>query len=190
MQFIPKHPDSWAGKLFLIVVDKLVIGILAAAIVFTAQQCAENAADVRQQRIVAAQLESKFVSGAVNAVTDEMAAYYQIVRKVTDRKANEEQFTELVNRHAAVEGAFALLTASVGPEIAAEKSQTSFNTLLQDMDTLNTNLGENGNQGQQAKKALEKVNESYRKVLETLREAALEAVDVERSTAEANNDGG
>ena len=184
MRFIPKHPDSWAGKIFLIGVDKLVLGLFATVIVITAQQCAEEANKVRQQRIVAAQLESKFISSAVNAVTGEMAAYYRIVRKVTDlnRPANNNQITELSDRRDAVKGAIGLLTASVGPEIASENSQKSFKELLDSMNDLNLSLRENNDQGQLAKKALEVVNESYRKVLMTLRDAALDAVEFERTT--------
>ena len=180
MPFMPKHPDSFAGQILLSVIDKLVLSLLAAVIVFSVQKCAQDADDERQQRIAAARLESKFVADALDAVTDEVDGYYQIASKLVNgrREADTSQSTALATGRVAVENALDLLVALVGPKIVNEKGQKSFDTLVDNMSKLNRKLRSGGDDNGRGE-AFDKVKKSYRESLRILRDAALAATGIE-----------
>ena len=187
MPLLPNH-DSFVGQFLLNVLDKLVIGLLAAIIVFSLQSSAQKAEDERQRRIAAAQLESTFVADALSSVTNSMNAYYKIAKGLVDdaRPPTSSDKKELANGLISVERALDILVVLVDSLIVNSNTSCSFKALSANMYNLNKILEKKQYKHYQkdASDALKKVEENYRAVVQVLRDAALNAIRYEGDVAD------
>lgn len=185
---MPPHPDSFYGRLLLGVIDKLVLGVFAAVIVILFQTHTQDREDRRQQLIEAARLESQFIDRALKEVNRNMDEYYQVARNIirTGRAMKNEENSKMAEYEFTVERSLFLIGKLTGNHIIQEEHKGDFQKLKDSMADLHFILSgpENDSaQRQQRQGILEKVQENHAEVLRSLREAALEAVRLERDVA-------
>ena len=117
-----------------------------------------------------------------------MVAYYQVEKNIrrTGRRIENKEKSKMVEYETAVEQSLLLLENLAGPRIIQDKHKENFDELIRSMDELNSVLGKDpedisaGERRQQSKNLVDEVKKNHGKVLRSLREAALEAVRLER----------
>ena len=182
---MPPHPDSFRGRIWLGVIDKLVLGVFAALIVIWFQTYTQGREDKRQQLIEAARLESQFIDRALKEVNLNMDEYYQVARNIirTGREMRNEENSKMAEYEFTVERSLFLIGKLTGNHIIQEEHKGDFQKLKDSMADLHFILSGPENDSAQRQRILDKVQENHGDVLRSLREAALEAVRLERDAA-------
>lgn len=182
---MPPHPDSFYGRLLLGVIDKLVLGVFAAVIVIWFQTYTQEQEDKRQQLIEAARLESQFIDRALKEVNRDMTEYYQVARNIirTGREMRNEENSKMVEYEFTVERSLFLIGKLTGNHIIQEEHKRDFEKLKDSMADLHSILSDPENDLARRQGILDEVQENHGEVLRSLREAALEAVRLERHVA-------
>lgn len=183
---MPPHPDSFYGRIWLGVIDKVVLGVLAAVIVSCFQTYTQDREDRRQQLIEAARLESQFIASTLKEVNRNMDEYYRVATKIIDigRKMEDRENSKMVKHETVVERSLLLLERMAGPLIIQKKHKKKFKKLKDSMAKLHSLLSEDPkNDSTLRQQSLDKVQENHGEVLRSLREAALEATRLERHVA-------
>ena len=186
----PRLKNNFLKQVSLLIIDRLIVGILAAVIIFLAQQYFQQKKDESQKRTAVAQMESLFITDTLNTVTNNMKLYYQISKKIIDygQKADKDEMDAMIKCGIAIEYSLGLLETLAGHTIINEEKQNKFKKLVSNISILNQYLDRKPNSDRESKKnnrkkVFDQVKTSYRDTLEALRTAALEAIKQEHFAA-------
>ncbi len=174
------NPNSFAEKVILNVIDKLIIGLIAAGIVLCVQSRSQVNENDRQRRISAAQLESRLVAETMTKTFNEINAYYRIALTAIEnnQKIKNTENTKLVEHRTDVKISLTFLEAVVGSQLLIN-AKSKFENLFNSMSNLRTELNKDEVEYDQRKDKLDEFENSYQKVVLVLRDAALDAIRIE-----------
>lgn len=185
-------PNSFRGKVSLAIIDKLVLGLLAALIIFAVQQCSDSAEEARQARLNVSRIQSTLITDTISAVRNKMNNYFAISNSLIISKitANPVQSNLISSSTDEIELLLFTIESLIPFEIfnKSTKSISKDSTYKYKITSSIANLNQllrsqvNDNMSPSRSAEIEIVFSEYRVILGALRDAAIRAVDSERNT--------
>ena len=163
--------ESIKGKLLISAIDKIVLGVIAALIIFFIQQCSEKAEDKRRRIAAVSQIYTNIIETAVSNIQEQMSEFLVIVEKArSEGRLSDENALDI--DHIIMRIRVNLETAvKFGPTIEASKKK-----FLNKMgDLINTLLRKEKVTSQQQ----DNVITAYRELIDTMKQALVDAINQE-----------
>jgi hypothetical protein len=167
-------PESITGKLLFSAIDKIVLGVIAASILFAMQQCNDKAEDKRERIAAVSQIYTNIVETALSDIQEQMYEFLVIVEKARSEGKLSNKDALVIDKTKMRMRVNLETAAKFGPIIGKpeqnflDKTDDLMNTLLQN------NLKENAVSQHQ-----EQVMTAYRELIDTMKQALVNAVNQE-----------
>ena len=179
--------NSFEGKVFLNVIDKLILGLAAGVVLFLFQQCERAKDEAFQERLAISQIETKIISDGIASANKHMLDYLTIAEPAAQNnvKLDPAPSTEVSRLRDQIRLTL-LIVQEMTPSAAIKSSVgKAADDLLTAIAALNRLLRQTGDASaantRQAQ--LNVVNEAYRTMLGALRTAAVAAAETTRLEA-------
>lgn len=157
-------------------IDKLIIGLFAAAIAFGVQHCVDKSTEARLQKLTVAKLESDELIKAKADINTIMRNYFLLLDTLEpmDYKAKDEQKIQLLYYRSNLK--FNIDMAGIFSDTLDKEADP----VLQKMSDINKEIRKENRDTKIVTNNIKELKNKYKELISEIRNAAIKAIDKER----------